>query len=325
MDWLFGLFNQIGGAVSNAVLYLNSIVAWLLAAVTFLANALEVVTTWIAKVLTALTNFLRNLWDYFIKNIVGRILAWLQQAQRWLESHLKPVIDFLKKARAWWDRYYRLHILPIINMIQRIRRFLLILRLLHIHIADALDKWLQKYEAALNKVFLTVHGTLNQLIGWATLASSPIGLGRMVLVSVTGRRTVAAITRAVTGLPIGHFFPSTSSTAFAFERQPQSLKDYQSEVTNPPASQIMAPLLSLFATESFDDQVGATDQDIDAVEATPWGGEYMSQLLASEHAYAGLVYDGLSLRQALEAKAGNVYNAGAAGAGVCLKSLTTYD
>lgn len=324
MDWLFNLFGTIGGYINVALNYLNYLIAWLLAAVTYLANALEQIATFISKALSAIVQFLQNLWSKFFANIFNRLLAWIRQAQQWLEARLRPIISFLKNLRAWWDRYYRLHILPIINLIQRIRRFLLILRLLHIHFADALDKWLQKYEATLNKIFLTVHGTLNQLIGWASLASNPIGLGRMVLVSVTGRRTVAAIVRAATSLPIGHFFPSTSPGAFAFERAPQSASDYVDEKKNPPASQILAPLLSFISPGEFDDQVGVTDTDIDAVEPTPWGPEYIESLLNASQIFGGLGYDGLSLRQAMEAKAGNVYNAGNAAATLCLKSLQPY-
>jgi hypothetical protein len=169
---------------------------------------------------------------------------------------------------------------------------------------------LQTYEMDVNKIFLGVHGALTQLINWVSLAANPFGLGRMVLVSVTGRRTVAAIVRAATGLPIGHFLPSNSPKAFAFERQPMSVHDYESEDTNPPASQILFPLLDFLGTGEYDDQVGVTDQDIDAVEPTPWGGELLSSLMASEQFLAGFDADALSLTALLEDQAGLLFTAG---------------
>lgn len=323
VDFILGF---LGGVNAGGTAAIN----WLIAAVASLAGG-EIIlskavgdeqqleeTKW-----GQLIKFLQFGWLLGAGGLIAKLISAIQRLHDWLKRHIQPIIDFLKYWRAWFDRFYRLHILPIINLIQRIRRFLLILRLLHIHFADALDKWLQKYEQTLNKIFLTIHGTLNQLIGWASLASSPVGLGRLVLVSVTGRRMIAAITRAVTGLPIGHFFPSTSKSAFPFERQPQSSKDYLSEVTNPPASAIIAPLLSFLSAGEFDDQVGATDQDIDAAEPIPWGEEYISNLVASEHGLAGLPYNGLSLWQSIEVRAGDLNNASNSGSNLILSGGTS--
>ena len=310
MDWLFNLFGTIGGYVNNALAFLSTIISWLLAAVTFLANAVVELATYIKNAVNSLIQFIKNLWSGGFGNIFTRLFKWLKQQADALERKLKPIIDHIKDLRAWWDRYYRLHVLPMIQMIQRIRRFLLILRMLHIHIADKLDAWLAKYEAAINKVNLAVHGTLNQIIDWLNLASNPFGLGRMVLVSIATRRTAAATIRVVTGLPIGHFFPSNSPNAFAFERQPQSSKDYTSETTNPPASQIMLPLLSFLGTGEFDDQVGATDQDIDAIEPNPWGGELVSNLIAGEKFLADYSADALSIRVMLEDRVGLLHDTG---------------
>jgi hypothetical protein len=306
--FILGLLGGISTATSAAINWLIGAVAALAGGEIVLSKAIGdeaelELTKW-----AQLIKYLTLTWLLGIEGLIAKILAAIQRLHDWLKRHIQPIIDFLKYWRAWFDRFYRLHILPIINLIQRIRRFLLILRLLHIHFADALDKWLQKYEATLNKVFLTIHGTLNQLIGWASLASSPIGLGRLVLVSVTGRRMVGALTRAITSLPIGHFFPSTSSSAFAFERQPVTAADYTSEVTNPPASAIIAPLLSFLGPGEYDDQVGATDADIDAAEAIPWGGEFIANVIAHEDYLNSLVGDNLSLKQAIETSGGILYS-----------------
>ena len=321
IDFIFGLLNDAAVEAAAAINWLLGAVVTLASGEIVLAKAIFTedsiqLTKW-----AQLLKFLQFGWLLGTGGLLAKLFAAIQKLHDWLQKHIQPIIDFLKKWKAWFDHYYQTYVLPIINMIQRIRRFLLILRLLHIHVADALDKWLQKYEAALNNVFLTIHGTLNQLIGWASLASDPISLGRMVLVSVTGRRMAGAVTRVITGLPIGHFFPSTSSKAFAFEKQPMSAKDYVSEATNPPASQILAPLLSFMGGGEYDDQVGATDSDIDAAEPTPWGPDYITSLLNSAAVIDGLGYDGLSLRQALEAKAGNVYNAGVGGAAAAIAQL----
>lgn len=316
MDWLFGIIDSVNAYLSNAVAFLASIVGWLLSAVVFLANSILALGTFIKNALVAIGNFLQNLWDNVIKKGISGLLSWLKRKGQWLELKLKPTIDYLKQLRTWYDRYYRLHILPIINMIQRIRRFLLILRLLHIHIADKLDKYLTTFERDLNRIFLTIHGALNQIIDWLNLASNPTSLGRLVLVSIATRRTIGAITRAATGLPIGHFLPSTSAKAFAFERRPQRAADYLSETTNPTAAQILRPLLSLAPPSPPECDIAVTDAELDAVEPTPWGQEYINGLIASEKARDGLTYNGLSLWQSIEVGAGDLNNASNAAANV---------
>ena len=314
MDWIGQIFGAITAGINTSLAYLVELLVDIQAALVYLWGVLQAIADWLVSVVQKIGAWLKNLWENGIKGLFARLLKIYQQVHDWLEAHLKPIILFLKNLRAWLDRYYQLHILPMINLIQRIRRYLLILRLLHVKFATTLDNWLLKYEQAINKVFLLVRGSLNQVIDWLNLATNPVGLGRLVLVSVATRRAAGALVRGVTGLPLGHFFPFNGPGSFAFERQPMNAADYTDPAKNPPPSIILAPLLSFMTDAELDPNQVVSDADLDASEVTPWGPAYISSLLAQEQGMSLLVYDGLSLQQAVEAGAGNVYNAGYAGA-----------
>jgi hypothetical protein len=74
-------------------------------------------------------------------------------------------------------------------------------------------------------------------------------------------------------------------------------------------------------TCSYDDQLGATDQDLDAVEPTPFGLEFINGLLNATAVMDGLGYDGLSITQTLELRAGNYYNSAAGSTNYTLRLI----
>lgn len=311
MDWLWGYVSDQTAQFASWINYLVQLLRVFFVDLVALANGLNFVAAADESVWSRLRKFLTFGWLFGQAGFIAKILSWIRQLQAWLKKHLAGIIAFLRKLRAWYDRYYRQHILPMINLIQHIRRYLLVLRLLHIHWADKLDAYLLKEEQYLNKFFLTTRSFLNQALSLASLATNPVSLGRMVLLSVAGRRSMGALVRAVTGLQLGHFFPSTSKSAFAFEKQPVRANDYTDPATNPPPSEILSPLLSNFADGSYEGDYGPTDPDVDAAESLPWGQQFINSLLAGNAAMDDTLYDGMSLTQALQANAGNVYNSAA--------------
>ncbi len=270
------------------------------------------------SVWSGLLKFLKFGWLLGVGGFLSKLISWIQKLQQWLKNHLKGVIQFLQKLRAWLDRYYRQHILPIINLIQRIRRYLLILRLLHIKFADKLDQKLLNFEQRLTSTWLKARGYLNLALTMAGLATNPVSLGRMLIVTIAGRRMMGAAVRAITGLPLGHFFPSSAKGALSWERRPLTTKDYTDPYRNPPASVLLAPLLDSFAEGSWMEGFGPGDGEVDSVEQLPWGEEYIEQLVAGDAALADVVDDPLSIVAMVENQAGLLWGAGQAGAGaVC--------
>jgi hypothetical protein len=311
-DWLFGALGELVNSLYNALLYIYRILIVVFQGLVYVGKAVVAFLGWVSKAFNSLIKWLNHIWNG-MSRLFQKIVTAVRAAQKWLEARLRPVINFLKRVRALYDRYYKTHILPLINFIQRIRKFLFVLRLFHIKFAEALDTKLVKLETRLNQVFLTTRGYLNLALSLASLATNPISLGRFLIVSVAGRRMVGALIRAVTGLPLGHFFPSNARNRFAWEERPMTVRDYTDPLRNPPPSVILAPLLDSFTEGVYLGDYGPTDSDLDATEQIAWGGEYVDNFAAAEDAFDLLLEDNLSIVQALQTQAGTLWNAGDAG------------
>lgn len=325
MDWVFSIFGSITAGINAVTAYLVALIAWLEAALIYLWGILQAIANWLLTAVQKIGAWLKNLWQGGFKGLFARLLKLYQDVHLWLEQRLAPIIQFLKNAKAWWDRYYQLHILPMINLIQKIRRYLLILRLLHVKFATKLDNYLLTIEQALNKVNLAIHGSLNMVIDWLNLATNPVGLGRLVLVSIASRRAAGAIVRAVTGLPLGHFFPYNGPGSFAFERQPMKVSDYTDPATNPPASLILLPMLSFMQPAELDPQTAVTDTDIDASESLPWGGTFIKNYTDTTEAMNLWEYNPVSITDALQTQTGDLYAAGQAVTNYIMGVLDQYN
>ena len=221
MDWLtpiIDFFSGSGGALSS----LESLFQTILQFVTQVAQAIYSVLTAVANVLLtalkAIGSWIETVWNKFFKGIFNRIFNVLLKAHDWLEAHLGPILRFLEKLRALLDRIYYKYIQPFLNLIQHIRRFLLILKLLHIKWAQQLDAKLLSIETQVAQGFLKVRGTLGQLIDVVNLIIDPSVLIRKPHIIVSIRRSIPGIFRALTGTPIGFWLPSNSLLATAEEK-----------------------------------------------------------------------------------------------------------
>ena len=134
MDFVLGLLGGLGSSVSSGFAWAQAAIAALTANLFQTISDVNSLAEASQSVWTGLFKFLKFGWLFGAGGMIAKLLGWIRQLQAWLKKHLAGVINFLKKVRAWFDRYYRQHILPQIQLIQRIRKYLLVLRLLHIHI-----------------------------------------------------------------------------------------------------------------------------------------------------------------------------------------------
>lgn len=211
-------------------------------------------------------NVFRSLWDGFFKKLLTKIVLGIVDFIDWVEKHLAPILKFLKKLRALIDRYYKLYIKPVLDMIHRVRRVLALMRLLHIKWADALDRRLAATEHAIAGVFLEIRGNLNRVIDLLNSFSHPSGMIRAVILIAAGRRAAALLIRTLTGLPLSYFFPAEGAGLKAWERFAPVDADYSSSKYNPPASAIAA---DMFASDYFATPTGNPeweDEDLDQLD-----------------------------------------------------------
>lgn len=304
LDFLSGAFGGISQFLADVLQFLIALVNVIMQVLVFIWNGLLSVFQWALKTLKSIGTFFSHLWENFFKNIFTKVLQAIRTAHQWLEAHLRPVINFLKKVRAIVDRIYKLYIKPYLQFLQKLRRWLQILKLLHIKWAEALDRRLARTEAEISRGFLLVRGTLNDLINFVNAVADPARLSRMVMVSIAGRRTAGAVIRAVTGLPLGFFFPHTGKGALPFEKPVFRASQLQDPATNPPASQILAGLLPLPVSGFDSPDPTPDDAELDSLETSPYFGELGDALLAGDLAYAAMEDFPVSLLDAIENRVG---------------------
>lgn len=208
--WVQGLFSDLAN-------YLQTLLKWiwtnLVVVANFLWDNLKAVFKFAWTFLKKAATLFRSLWDNFFKKIFPTLLKAIQKAWAWLEQKLSAIIDFLKKARALYDKWFKAYIKPILNFLQRIRRIIAILRLLHIHVLDGLDKIIGKIEGKIQQAVLTIRGVLNNLIDIVNLIADPMQIIRHPQLIYALRRSALSLFKVFTGLPAGYFLPSPRKSA----------------------------------------------------------------------------------------------------------------
>jgi hypothetical protein len=169
-----------GGVIDSIVGVINAIIA----ALGFLFNLLVAAFTWLFNALlavaTALVNAIKIIargFIHVISDIIhGRFLHLFQDyldLKDKLTQWLKPVLDFLKKVKALFDKYVLAPLLRTINMIQKIRQFLTIFRILGFKWAAVLDNQLLKLEQRLITNTLVIQSWINFAISAISLIMDP--------------------------------------------------------------------------------------------------------------------------------------------------------
>jgi hypothetical protein len=141
-------------------------------------DALSFIWGWLKAIGLGIFLFLNNLWEQVIKGVLRKIIKFLTDLRTTLGPIFQKVIGWLMKLRGWMDYIFRRFIRPYLQMIQRVRQFLQIFRLLGFKWAARLDARLAALEAKIISVFLTVRQPLNQIISFVGLIADPLGILR---------------------------------------------------------------------------------------------------------------------------------------------------
>lgn len=205
LDNLFNSLSQIGAELAQIFAYLVSLIVQVFV---FIWTTLVNVFNFLYKIGTSVGKFFTHIWTGFFKKIFTSVLSAINKAHLWLEAHLRPIIDFLKKARAYYDRIFRLYLKPILDLLQKVRKFLAVLRFLHISWAQALDRRISQIESYVSRLFLDVRAIFNGLIDVLNSIADPMRLIRHPTLVLSLRRVFLSSVRVFTGRPPGYFFPS---------------------------------------------------------------------------------------------------------------------
>jgi hypothetical protein len=263
LDSILGFLSDVGAALEQVFAYLFKLIVQVFQ---FLWTALVDVFNFFWKIVGSIGKFLSHIWTNFFKAIWGKVLKYLQIAHRWLEAKLGPILRFLQKVRAALDRYYRLWIKPFMELLQKLRAIVLVMRLLHISFAKQLDALILRIEQQISHSFLTIRGIFTSLINVVNaVIDAPLLLRKPIMI-LSLRRTFYSLVRAFTGLPVSYFFPSRRSGAPRGLSPPPPGHSFLEDAYNPPASYYLGLDGGLGDFNGFDPTVTPDDSFADVVK-----------------------------------------------------------
>jgi hypothetical protein len=168
-----GVISSIDDAISVIVSALNFIWVTLVAAINFIWNALLAV----AKVLVAAVKVIARGFAHVISDIIhGRFLHLFQDyldLKAKITAWLAPVLRILARIRALFNQLVLAPMLRFINLIQHIRQFLTVFRLLGFKWAARLDNSLLKLEQKVITNTLVLQAWVNLAISVLDLIVDP--------------------------------------------------------------------------------------------------------------------------------------------------------
>jgi hypothetical protein len=204
-DFLSGIgdvFGQISQLVSELFAFLW---AALSAALNFLWSTLVSLANTIASVFRNVGSFFARMWTDYVKPAIRGLFNDVIKLFDRLNRLLAPLIKWIQKIRKWYDT----HILPIllkeIQMIQRVRQFLAVLRVLHVKWATVLDQKLQDIQGKIIQTVEIVRQKLNEISNFFTILTNPLLLAGSLPHATWLVQFLDTTLRALGGIGLGWF------------------------------------------------------------------------------------------------------------------------
>jgi hypothetical protein len=239
-DFLSNLGDALSGAGDAIVADIAAVASWLLQVIVYIGNVLagwiQALGQYLFSALQQIGKFFVHIWDTFFKGLWTRLLKILKSSQLWNDIRHGHILAALIDLRKLMDALFTNFVRPILNMLQQIRQFLQLLKLLHVNFAAQLDAWIAQTEQRIAGAFLTIRAAVNGAIDVLTLIADPSLLLRKPTLIISLRRTLPAVIRGLTGLPPGYFFPSPRGAAGGFFAPVPANFNPADPAMNPPAS-----------------------------------------------------------------------------------------
>jgi len=286
---ILGFLGSAAGAILaglwQAVLTLWSL---LVQVATFLYQVIAFVANFIFGALRKLGFFVRDLWAHGIRRVFDALMGVVNRLFAWLRPYVERLIRFLKRLRDFYDRYYNTTIKPLLDLLQRIRRYLLLLRLLGIKQAQRLDQRLLRIETGLVRTFTTAQGFINSALSALNVLLDPRRAGRLIVAVVMGRRAAALFVRIATGKPLGYFFPTPFAPGGPQPPEHERACVLAHPEWNPPASALFNALVDSQLSTPVADVEQWPGLDVDALALLPFFDDAAYSFSASANTAARL-------------------------------------
>lgn len=155
---LFGIF---GGAISAAVMVaLNGLRAGLLSLGSEMATWIGRGGAWLARGVWNIVSGLVDLW----RPLLGWLRNFFRELVGTLQSLFSPIIQVLVDLRHWWLQLYDRFVVPILQIIQRVRAALRLFERFGLELAGELDDTLGRVVDEINDKFVDVALAINSVL-----------------------------------------------------------------------------------------------------------------------------------------------------------------
>jgi len=220
----FDFFGALGDAFNSLFNSLFSLLVSLINFILYVLNLLLNVLFAVVRFLSKAFRILLRGFKHIISDIVhGRFLHLYRdylelkrKIKAWFEKHL----PWLLQLRKRFDLWYRGTIIPILNLIQRLRAILAALRIFHIKFAAKLDALLGALESKIIRNTLKLRQFNNQIVSFLELIFDPgLFIRHNVLITSAAR----AIRGLFNSLGLGFGRALTAAELASQDRDGQSI------------------------------------------------------------------------------------------------------
>ena len=128
------------------------------------------------QVFSGLWGWLQSVWQWINTHIIQQLRNLIKSIHDKLEKIFGPLLKQIRAEIALYRQLWLQYVKPIFDLLQRIRRFLVLFRLLGFKWAQQLDARITKIESAIESAFFGVLQNLNQLANWINYIIDPFGI-----------------------------------------------------------------------------------------------------------------------------------------------------
>ena len=177
---ILGFLGSLGDAISGE---LAAVVQWasdgfgkVFGDITAVWGVLQSFISYVMRAFDAIVGWLTTFWQWLRDNVLTPIIQTIQRLYDKIKPYIQAIEKWIKQEQQLLQNLYNQYIRPIMNLLQNIRRMLLIFRLLGFKWAQKLDARIQKIENEISAAFLGAWKNLNILADWINWIVDPFGI-----------------------------------------------------------------------------------------------------------------------------------------------------
>ncbi len=232
------LVGELAAVVDAIIQFLHDLVVALVSALNTLFAGEQAIFGFSFAGLSDVWGGLKKILDHLLHDVILASLAKLY-------DFYKRILAWAKKLKAWLDRLQQIQkklqtpaFRHFINLIQRIRKILLVFRLFHLKFAQKLDAWLAGIEGKLIQRQLEYQRKTNEIIGWINFIADPTSLLRVSPLAQSIYRYLRGL-RGVLGIPESRLLTTKEQTT---QQEDRDLLKKTPQLTDPAVQRILAGL-----------------------------------------------------------------------------------